>query len=234
MSEHTNTNLSGDPLSDLVGEGKKYKTMEDLARSRLEADSFIEKLKNENAALREAISTETDPAEMLRLLEQRRLNAKKGSENAVNSQSNQSPVAPLSEERVLELLSERDRKLQQEKNRQLFDSTLANTFGSKTAEVVTKRLSDLGMDKQTFDNLALSNPQAALRVLGLKDNVGSGSLEPSVTTEAYLSEKLNGEVRNFAYFQKLRREMKEAYYSPEMQRQVWEARQKLGDAFWKS
>lgn len=233
MSEQTNAITQGDPLSVLVGEGKKYKTVEDLARSRMEADSFIEKLKNENAALREAISTESDPAEMLRLLGQR-TNANKGSENAVTNQSNQSQVAPLSEERVLELLSAREAEQKRQSNKATYEAALNKAFGEKTAEVLASRLGELGMNKESLEALAVQNPNAALRIVGISGASGSGSLEPSVTTEAYLSEKLNGETKNFAYFQKLRRELKEGYYTPEIQREVFLARQKLGEAFWKS
>ena len=41
-----------DPLQELVGEGKKFKSIEDLAKSKVEADRFIDKLKSENDALR--------------------------------------------------------------------------------------------------------------------------------------------------------------------------------------
>ena len=36
------------PLNTLVGEDKKFKTLDDLAKGKLEADAFIEKLKEEN------------------------------------------------------------------------------------------------------------------------------------------------------------------------------------------
>jgi hypothetical protein len=232
MSEQSDNVNQGDPLSTLVGEGKKYKTVEDLARSRLEADGFIEKLKVENAALREAITSEVDPNEVLKRIEAK-LNAK-GSENAANRQSNQSQTAPLSEERVLELLGKREREQQQARNKQSFDAAATKAFGEKTAEVLASRLGELGMNKEMFDSLAVANPQAALRILGVKDSVGSGGLEPSVTTEAYLSDQNKGEVKNFAYFEKLRRELKEGYYVPEIQREVFKARKELGEKFWKS
>ena len=44
-------------LTELVGEGKRYATVEALAKGRLDADAFIEQLKRENAGLREDLST---------------------------------------------------------------------------------------------------------------------------------------------------------------------------------
>jgi hypothetical protein len=42
-------------VSDLVGEDKKFKTVEDLAKGKLEADSYIEQLKEENRIAREKL-----------------------------------------------------------------------------------------------------------------------------------------------------------------------------------
>src|SRR5690606_26975993 len=53
----------------LVGEDKKYKTVEDLAKSRLEADEFIERLKRENAEMRGTLSEKE--AEYERILKAR-------------------------------------------------------------------------------------------------------------------------------------------------------------------
>ena len=48
-------------VEQLVGEGKKFATVEDLAKGKLEADSFIEQLQNENKLTREQmIALESD------------------------------------------------------------------------------------------------------------------------------------------------------------------------------
>ena len=45
-------NVEGSILDALVGEGKKYANLEELAKGKAEADSFIDKLKDENSDLR--------------------------------------------------------------------------------------------------------------------------------------------------------------------------------------
>ena len=37
------------PLAELVGDGKKFQTVEDLAKGKQESDAFIVKLQDENA-----------------------------------------------------------------------------------------------------------------------------------------------------------------------------------------
>ena len=242
MSEQSNTfdiNNSGTStvVTELVGEGKKFKTVEDLAKGKMESDEFIEKLKTENKALREALSEESNPDEMLRKINEALSSKTRSNTDATPPTSNQPQKESLSKQEVLELLSAREQQEKIKQNTQMFNEQVNKSFGEKAEEFVTNRLNDLGMDRETLNDLATRNPKAALRVLGLKESTSTsgGTMDSSINTEAYFGPagKGNGEVQNFAYFQKLRRELKEGYYVPEIQRQVFEARKKLGDAFWK-
>ena len=44
---------TGNPIEELVGEGKKYRSVEDLAKAYKNADQFIETLKTEKRTLEE-------------------------------------------------------------------------------------------------------------------------------------------------------------------------------------
>jgi hypothetical protein len=242
MSEQSGTfdiSAPGPLVAELVGEGKKFKSVDDLAKGKIEADGFIEKLKVENAALREALNTEADPDEILKrigsLLQAKSERSTTNTPDQTSNQS-QSTAAPLTEEKVLELLSKREQEDKIRQNINSFNANVTKAFGDKTGEVIASRLDELGMDEAQFKDLAARNPNAALRILGLKEGgVSAGSMSSSVNTEAFFGEagKGNGEVQNFAYFTKLRRELGERYYEPHIQKQVFEARKKLGDAFWK-
>lgn len=225
-----------DLLSELVGEGKKFKTVEDLARGKLEADSFIQRITQENKALREAMDNDTPDVVLAKI---NGLLSTRGSENTANQQaSNQSQSKePSLEEKVLTLLNSREMEQNRKKNVETFNQTVNRAFGDKTADVVATRLTELDMDPQLFNTMVEKNPQAALKVLGLKEPAPSQStLQGSaVNTEAYFgNDNKGGEKQNFAYFNKLRRELKEGYYTPEVQKQVFEARKKLGEDFWKA
>lgn len=222
-------------VTELVGEGKKYKTADDLARGKLEADTFIEKLKTENAALREALDSEGSPDQVLERIN--KVLQSKGSGNAAATQvSNQSQqAAPISEEKVLELLNTREREKVAKQNVDLYNATVGKVFGDKVTEVVQARLTELGMDSKLFQAMVTQTPQAALQLLGIKEQkAASGGIGSTVNTEAYFGSDNLGEKQNFAYFQKLRRELKERYYEPEIQKKVFEARKKMGEDFWKA
>ena len=242
MSEQSGTfdiSAQGPLVQELVGEGKKFKSVDDLAKGKLEADGFIEKLKVENAALREALNTEANPDEILARINGLLQSKDRSTTNTTDQTSNQSQstAAPLTEEKVLELLSKREQEEKIKQNVNSFNASVNKAFGPKTGEVIATRLDELGMDEDTFKDLAARNPNAALRILGLnkEGGVSAGTVNPSVNTEAFFGDagKGNGEVQNFAYFTKLRREMGERYYEPHIQKQVFEARKRLGDAFWK-
>ncbi len=57
-------------LSALVGEGKKYKTVDDLAKAYVSADTFIEQLKAENTTLREKATASKTIDDVLERLHQ--------------------------------------------------------------------------------------------------------------------------------------------------------------------
>lgn len=239
MSEHTSTidvTALGPTVAELVGDGKKFKSVDDLARGKIESDRFVEKLKTENAALREALDSDANPEEILRRIDAV-LKSQGGSRSDTTDQtSNQSQTgSQLTEEKVLELLKQQKAQERAKENRARYEASVAKAFGEKSAEVIATRIDELGMDQTELLNLAQRNPAAALRLLGIRDSGASGgTMESSVNTEAFFGDagKGNGEVQNFQYFQRLRRELKERYYEPQIQKQVFEARKKLGDKFW--
>src|SRR5687767_9591535 len=56
------------PLAILVGEGRKYKTVEELAKAYIHIDGFAETLKGENTKLREDLAKSTTLDQVLERL----------------------------------------------------------------------------------------------------------------------------------------------------------------------
>jgi len=236
MNQLSSTGATGegtpnDLIGGLVGEGKKFKTVEDLAKGKLEADTFIERLQTENKALREAMDSEGTPEQVLARINE--YLQKKGSENAESSKGNQSQAQPLTQEKVLELLQQREQESKVKNNVESFQTQVKKALGDKAKETIQSRLNELDMDEELFGAMVERNPQAALKLLGLKEQGPAGTLGSSVNTEAFFQESGKGERQNFQYFQKLRRELGSAYYEPHIQKQVFEARKKMGTDFWK-
>jgi hypothetical protein len=91
-TEHSDKNtpnqgsVAGDTLAELVGEGKKFKTVEDLAKSKVQADQFIEQLKTESAEMRRRLTELEASAGKSRTIEDV-LNAVKGAQEEGGNQS---------------------------------------------------------------------------------------------------------------------------------------------------
>lgn len=221
-------------LATLVGEGKKYKTVEDLAKSKLEGDLFIDTLKTENRAYREALlSGDEDAIEAARAA----LAAKSKGDPATQQKSNQSPKqSSLSKEDILSIVDERDRTLAAQRNVEQFNGVVTQAFGDKANDAVQAKLKELGMPHSELTKLVETSPKAALKMLGVepsqKQVAQPGKGEAPVNTAAFFAND-DSKTENWAFFQKLRRELKSDYYRPEVQQRVMAARMKLGDAFWK-
>lgn len=232
---------ANDLIGELVGEGKKFKDLGELAKGKIEADRFIEDLKTENKALREIMSKGETPSSADSLEQKINLLLSKvsGSGSAPRQPDNQPGSAKgesvVNKDEVLKLLDERERIKVAETNVSKYNSEVTKAFGDKANEVVTKRLRDLSMDKEVFDAMVASSPQAALTLLGLsetKASAGSGDRTGSVNTEALFANQNHG-VKNWAYFQRLRKEMGADYYKPHIQSEVLKSRKELGDDFWR-
>jgi hypothetical protein len=228
--------VQDDPVALLVGEGKKFKTVQDLAKGKLESDSFIAQLTQENKALREAAlnggDTSAIEAKIAELLA-----GQKGNGQTTNQTSNQPQSEPLTAEKVLDLLDRREKEKQLKNNADYFNQTIAQTLGEKASDAVMQRLNDLGLDLQTFNHIVATNPQSALKLVGIKPNptAPTGNIAAkgaSANTAAVFSAESNGNTKqNFAYFEKLRKELGARYYTPEIQGQLIKARKELGADF---
>lgn len=226
-----------DILAQLVGEGKKFKSLEDLANGKIQADQFIETLKLENKALRESLGSSEESVDELLARVNKKTEPSKGEQETARTGSNQPTPESLTPEKLLDFLDKRDAEKVQKANIDSFNATVKQAFGSKAHEVVSTRLAELGLDSEVFNLQVAKNPASALTLLGIKNNnnvdSGGGALrESSVNTAAVLS-GTGSNVENHSYFSKLRRELGHDFYKPEIQQRMIAARKKLGENYWK-
>lgn len=231
--DNTNTSTtSGDPLVELVGDGKKFKTVEDLARGKIESDRFIAQLQAETAQLRQELNARQTVEEQIK-----NLSTQKPPEPPANtSVVTTSTQTPLDEKaidaRVEQLLSQRSRADAASANKSAVDSQLLKHFNgdvNKAREAVAAAERELGV---TVADIAAASPQAALRILGI---TGGGSYVSERGTATSIAGVPNGEpVRNKAYYDKLKTELGNTKFlmNTKLQNQMHKDAQTLGDAFY--
>lgn len=189
MAVFEETQTTGATVNDLVGEGKKYKTVDDLATSRLEADNFIEVLKGEKAA---------ESAEVARLKAE--LEKRISVEDQIKALT-KAPVAPASNaptERVEEKpdLSQAVRAEVERLNRNQMITTnvetvankLVEVFGSeeKAKEVVNQKAKELKVSVKFLMDSAAASPEAFYATIGLNASRGNAPApKGDVNTEAF-------------------------------------------------
>lgn len=216
--------------------GEHWKDPEVLAKGKYEADQFIEQLKRQNAELLEDLkSNEKLDAILETLKSQKTSPAGRGdSDNDQGSSgSNTKSNAPSGDDvsaLVKKLIAESEASRSKESNFKTVERQLAERFGDKANAVVKQAAADLDMTIDEVRALAETKPKAFMKLMGLDapSKQTPGTMFNSGTRSEGTS--TNGDRRDFAYYQKLRKESKSRYYTPTVQNQMMRDIQALGEA----
>lgn len=227
-------------LEELVGDDKKYKTPEDLAKSRLEADQFIEKLKEENAGMREELQNMQGKVERAKTIDELMELVTKAQTSTDESGNQPEAFSKEDLEKLVEgKLSEAKTKEIRDTNRKQANEAILERFGGdseKASGFVKERAAELGMEVKALKEMAETSPVAFKQLLGLGDKPASrqgGSVRAfsDRNSEATFN---SGNERNSAYYSNLRKEMGTRFWDPKIQQQMFEDRKRLGDKFFSS
>jgi hypothetical protein len=127
----TTSKTPDSPVAILVGEGRKYKSHDDLAKAYLEADGFIERLKEENAALREKAAAAKTIDDVLSRIEQPKASAGDNSDRTNPSGLTADAIAKIVSDTVTGLETTKVRQ----SNMLKADAALKKLYGEKAKEV---------------------------------------------------------------------------------------------------
>lgn len=230
----TNVNVS---VNDLVGEGKKFKTVDDLARGKAEADAFIAKIQSEAEELRRQLAASKSVEDQIKAMQQA------GSQTSTNTEQ-QSATTPKAldeaaiDEMLARKLAERESTNSAKQNRDKVDAAILTAYNgdvAKAREAVAAVESTYGIK---VAELASTSPAAALRVLGLDQaNRGGYATEQSTrtSTQAQAFGTIAEPIRNKAYYDKIKQDMGAAKFIMDRRVQLQMHKDALaqGDAFYK-
>ncbi len=225
-------NDTSNPLELLVGEGKKFKTPEDLAKGKLESDRFIEQLKREQAELRQELNTRLSLEEFLD--QQKALS---------NTQVPEVPTQTTRTENVESLtkaeisaivrdaLTYEKTTASQAENMNYVRSELINSWGPDYTKKLAAQAADLGVDKEFLNNLAATKPKAFLKLVQAQapQAVDTTSVTPP-RSSVRVNTNTSG-MKNETYYAKLRKSDPKTYFSPAVQAERHQMAQRLGTAF---
>jgi hypothetical protein len=222
-------------LEELVGEGKKFRSPEDLARGKAEADAFVNRLQKELADQRELLKEQVNMNTILKALKDTQATTSNtGNQPSANEPPAQvSTLKPEDVESLLERkLSQRESQRRLEDNINFVEQKLIEAFGSGYKTEFNKRVKDSGYEPAFLENLAQTNPKALVKLLDIQP-----AKEPTKVpglfggpTPSTVNQTTNGGavVKNYKYYQNLRKNDPLLYSKPSIQNEMLKQAEAMG------
>lgn len=202
-----------DYVTELVGEGKKFKEIKDLARGKVESDRFIEILKKKNDDLLKELNTRTS---LDTFLDQMKAQKDPGHVDVPTPQGGQqSPALDDSnlEAKLNELLSRREAQRTQETNVDKVTRVLSEQFGNDATLVINHKAKEVGMTPQELQQLASRSPSAFFKLVGVSETAAPGQV-PVVPRSGVnsLGQNQSTGMRNKKYYEALKHSDPKKYF----------------------
>lgn len=219
-TEGTTTTISQDLIAELVGDGKKYKTVEDLARSRLEADIHIKRVEKENAEMRTQLEKAKSVEDILEAVK-----AQSASANETPDPDKQVATPGLTAEQVAKMVAEQvagqRTKEVRDANRTLANTKMIELYGDKAQEVFLKEAPTPAL-QAIYKELAEVNPEKFVALFQKPASAQQGVDTGGKNTAALNLTQGSGVVQpgTQAFYAKLRKENPKQYYSAPIQLQM--------------
>ena len=226
----------GDALNSLVGEGKKFATVEDLAKGKLESDAFIQRLQLENEETRNDLQGRLSIEDFLEEMRKQKQDTPVSNPGTPNPNENgntdsapldKPTMSGLSPEEVQALINstvlERERNSRESSNKQESLKALAEAFGEGSQRVLQTKVAQLGISEEKLDELARTSPAAFKEVMGINSaqSTSGNTAPPPSAISGYPvspSNRLNPDnPKTMKDFQEMRRQDPKRYATREIQ-----------------
>ncbi len=217
-------------LEELVGENKKFKTVNDLAKGKAHADAAIDVLKKKLDELNAELKTRTSLDSFLTEL---RKPADRVPEAPVITPDTPQPNidAQTLEAKIEELLARKEASRQAESNQSKVTRVLSEHFGDQAKLAVNKRANEVGMSVSELQALALKSPAAFFTLMGVSETAPTrpNAVIPQSQVNT-LNQKTSTGVRGRSYYEKMKAQNPKQYFSQEVTVQMMKDKAALGHA----
>lgn len=216
--------------------GENWKDPEVLAKGKLEADGYIKNLEDQLGQMREDLKKQEYQAQILDQLQNKATEStavkpEVSNNNGSTTEGNTNPT--LSEEDLKSLveqtLNQREIDSTVSNNLKLVDEELEKSYGTEAQAKIQEKAQELGMSMERIKEIAAESPKAFFALIGEPKKTFSPMVQGSVRTEG-VNMQASAE-RDWSYYQKLRRENRNLYYTPKIQQQLMEDKSRLGSKF---
>lgn len=222
------TNTPENYVDKLVGEGKKYKDANELAKAYLHADDHIRTVTQDTASYREELKS------MRELLEaQAEARRNPNNQQNVNPDGNKEddtrPAGtPKVEEvdlktRIREALQEENEENRAKKNSKLTSDVMIERFGSKedAVKAIEARAAELEVSPKFIADMAFQSPNAFFSTMGIDTkkpvSTNSPSSSSDVNSEALRKANPGLKPNTYDWYQQIRKTDKSKFFSVDVQ-----------------
>jgi hypothetical protein len=225
-----------DYFAEFVGDGKKYRDPQAAGRALAEKDAFISKLQKETKEMREEIQKQKTMEELIDHLTPKHGLTNNRQDNPVRDEDHAAKA--LTPEELSQLvqseLDKRQSKSQLDQNYHTVVATLKEKFGDNANRVIADKAQELGVDINFLKQLATEKPKVFLAMVGQakprEEDFFSGPVRSTVDPTRLTANKSSGE-RNKSFYDKLRVQDKNKYWSRDVQAQMHKDAMSLGEKF---
>lgn len=223
-------------LEELVGEGKKFKTPEDLARGKAEADSYIkilerksDELRTDYLKLQDEYSSRAKLQDLVEELKKQQLtssNTTQANEDRTQPELDLNKIEGL----VSSKIQQYETSKRQAENFELVRNKIKERFGSNYQDTLKQHMESLDLSEEDLNDMARNRPKFLLRTLGLDQPVVKEPFQSPVRSSQKFVPS-GAEKRTWSYYQKLKKENPKLYNDPKTNVQMQKDYIELGDAF---
>ena len=228
--------LNKDYLAELVGEGKKFKTVGDLARGKYEADMFIQAknrqyddLSEDYKKLREEYSAVPKLQELIDRLSEQNPPER---DHTPSSDDNKTAIDPKEVQSLISSEIQKFNRTQKEdKNYDTVVNKLTEYFGENYKSILNGKAKDLGLSSQDVEALARNNPKLFFKTFDIEDKKNDTFMSPPLNRQRTDNFAPRTEKRTLSYYKELRKKNPNLYYDPKTVIQMDKDSQALGIEF---
>jgi hypothetical protein len=217
--------------------GDNWKDPEVLAKGKLEADGYIQQLETQLNQMREDLGKQDYAKNLLDQLQNKAAESTTANTvtptNNIGDTSDGNTNPNLSEDDLKSLvertLTERDKDSVVKQNLNLVNEEMEKSYGTDASAKIHDKAKELGLTLERMQEIAAESPTAFFNLIGEPKKDFNPMVQGSVRTEG-VNMQVSTE-RNWTYYQKLRRENPNQYYTPKVQQSLMEDKVRMGDRF---
>ncbi|MBL4795789.1 MAG: hypothetical protein JKY50_00085 [Oleispira sp.] len=212
-------------MDQLVGDGKKFKTVEDLAKGKAESDKMIEELlakQSQEDYSKQLLEKIKEQATVVPV-------APEPKDTNINGEGNTSPKPEDIESLLDTMLNKRDKDTLVRSNLNEVQTRLISLYGTEAQAKVKAKAETLGVPVSYLDEMASNSPSSFFTIMGEAQKAS-----PNPIIEGTQNPTQNSTTENdAAHYYKMYKENRNLWKSQAMQKQMVADKNRLGERFFK-